>query len=294
MKSSETLRRKVNNASDLLSIVRTMKAHAVASIRQYEDAAHAIAEFNRTIDLSFQYLMRSKPKEAWTREATKDGVTGAILLGSDQGMCGGFNERLVSFALNELEEDVNPQRAPKFFAVGARLIPHIEAQGAELQEIYRVPNSLAGITALIQKLITQVDPWRTELAVGRVCMIYQRRSASGIVTPRCVWLFPVDRRFLSRFEKLNWNHRSLPYHRASWDSLYYNTVRQHVFVTMYRALADSLQSENASRLAAMQRAEKNIEELLEELVWQRNHLRQASITSELLDIVSGYEAVKCE
>jgi F-type H+-transporting ATPase subunit gamma len=60
---------------------------------------------------------------------------------------------------------------------------------------------------------------------------------------------------------------------------------------MFRAFAESLASENASRLASMQAAEKNIEERLDQLDTQYNHERQRSITEELLDIVAGAEAV---
>ena len=61
--------------------------------------------------------------------------------------------------------------------------------------------------------------------------------------------------------------------------------------SLYRAFADSLASENASRLAAMQSAEKNIEERLEELFGQFHRQRQSTITEELLDIVCGFEAM---
>ena len=68
-------------------------------------------------------------------------------------------------------------------------------------------------------------------------------------------------------------------------------VRQYLFVSLFQACAESLASENASRIAAMQAAEKNIEERLEELQGQYNHLRQTAITEELLDVVTGFEAL---
>ena len=67
--------------------------------------------------------------------------------------------------------------------------------------------------------------------------------------------------------------------------------RQYFFVSLYNACAESLKSENISRLAAMQMAEKNIAERLSELNREFNHQRQTTITEELLDIVSGFEAL---
>jgi F-type H+-transporting ATPase subunit gamma len=75
------------------------------------------------------------------------------------------------------------------------------------------------------------------------------------------------------------------------EALFSSLVREYLFVSLYRAFAESLASENASRLASMQAAEKNIEERLRELSAQYHQQRQMSITSELLDIVSGFEAL---
>ena len=68
-------------------------------------------------------------------------------------------------------------------------------------------------------------------------------------------------------------------------------VSEYLFVSLFRAYAESLASENASRLVAMQRAEKNIDELLEDLKRNFHRLRQNSIDEELFDGVSGFEAL---
>ncbi len=68
-------------------------------------------------------------------------------------------------------------------------------------------------------------------------------------------------------------------------------VREYLFVSLFRAFAESLASENASRLAAMQRAEKNIEELLEDLNRSFHRLRQSGIDEELFDVIAGFEAL---
>jgi F-type H+-transporting ATPase subunit gamma len=69
-------------------------------------------------------------------------------------------------------------------------------------------------------------------------------------------------------------------------------VREYLFISLFRACAESLASENASRLAAMQRADKNINELLEQLHGDFHRLRQSSIDEELFDVTSGFEALR--
>jgi F-type H+-transporting ATPase subunit gamma len=68
-------------------------------------------------------------------------------------------------------------------------------------------------------------------------------------------------------------------------------IREYVFVSLFRACAESLASENASRLAAMQRADKNIEDLLETLNGTFHRLRQRGIDEELFDVIAGFEAL---
>jgi F-type H+-transporting ATPase subunit gamma len=68
-------------------------------------------------------------------------------------------------------------------------------------------------------------------------------------------------------------------------------VRGYFFVLLFQACAESLAAENASRLAAMQRAEKNIDDMLVELNRSFHRMRQESIDEELFDVISGYEAL---
>ena len=71
-------------------------------------------------------------------------------------------------------------------------------------------------------------------------------------------------------------------------------IREYLFVLLFQACAESLASENASRLAAMQRADKNIDGLLEDLNGAFHRLRQNGIDEELFDVVSGFEALSVE
>jgi F-type H+-transporting ATPase subunit gamma len=71
-------------------------------------------------------------------------------------------------------------------------------------------------------------------------------------------------------------------------------IREYLFISLFRACAESLSSENASRLAAMQRADKNIDDLLEDLNGAFHRLRQSGIDEELFDVISGFEALSVE
>jgi len=104
-------------------------------------------------------------------------------------------------------------------------------------------------------------------------------------------LLPLDLDWLAGLAEKKWPSRVLPTYSMGWERLFSSLIKQYFFVSIYRASVESLASENASRLASMQAAEKNIEEKIEEITSRYMHVRQQSITSELLDIISGFEVL---
>jgi len=127
--------------------------------------------------------------------------------------------------------------------------------------------------------------------VDRVMLFYSRHLSGASYSPHEVHLLPMDMEYLQELGKKDWPTRSLPVFTMDWDRLFSSLIRQHLFVSLYRAVAESMASENASRLASMQGAERNIEERLGELTAHFHQQRQMSITEELLDIVAGFTAL---
>ena len=103
-------------------------------------------------------------------------------------------------------------------------------------------------------------------------------------------LLPLDEDWRRRLAELPWPTKSLPEVFGGRTATLRALVREYLFVSLFRACAESLASENASRLAAMERADKNIDELLEALNGEFHRLRQSSIDEELFDVVSGFDA----
>ena len=92
----------------------------------------------------------------------------------------------------------------------------------------------------------------------------------------------------------SWSTRQLPEVLNGGKRALLAFVREYLFVSLFKACAESLASDNASRLAAMQRAEENIDELLEDLNRSFHRLRQGGIDEELFDVGSGFEALSVE
>ena len=95
MEAIEALKRTIHVTRELQSLVKTMKVLAGLNIRQYERAAHAVAEYNRTIEMGFQIALQSLPEPFLPPRHAPGRQLGAIVFGSDQGMCGQLNDVIV-------------------------------------------------------------------------------------------------------------------------------------------------------------------------------------------------------
>lgn len=129
----------------------------------------------------------------------------------------------------------------------------------------------------------------------RVFLFYNRHTSGALYQPHMKLMAPVNARRASRKDTQPdedvWPARSVPLFTMARGRLLSALIRQHLFVSLFRAFAEPMASENASRLAAMQAAENNICDRLAELNAQYHTQRQSLITSEILDIISGFEAL---
>jgi F-type H+-transporting ATPase subunit gamma len=136
-----------------------------------------------------------------------------------------------------------------------------------------------------------LESWQQREQIGRILLFYNQPISGSSYCSGKQQLLPLDPHWLLSLEKKPWYTSVIPIFTMDWQDLFSELISQYLFVSLYRALAASLASENASRLAAMQSAQKNIEERLDELKTQYRRQRQGAITSELLDVVAGFEAL---
>ena len=291
MQTAEALKRKIQSAQDLLGVVKTMKALAAVSIRQYQRAVESLADYNRTVEMGLQIVLKES-LEATAASRSQSMRLGAVVFGTDQGLCGQMNNTIVGHALEEMDKTGIPKEDRIIIAVGVRTADILEDSGQKVFEILTTPGSTAGITSMVQDITLLLENWRFKIAVERMHLYYSEYVSGAIYRPRTLKLIPVDHQWLVSLRREKWASRTLPTFTMDWDRIFRALIREYLFVSIYRAFANSLASENASRLAAMQSAEKNIEERLEELNVHFHRQRQMTITEELLDIVAGFEVLK--
>lgn len=290
MLTTEFLKRRIQSAQDLLGVVKTMKALAAVSIRQYQRAVESLGEYSRTVEMGLQIVLRQSA-ETMAQTRSKTTRLGAIVFGTDQGLCGQMNNIIVSHAMEEMNKTGIRKENRIIIAVGIRTADLLEDSGQPVFEILTTPGSTAGITPMVQDITMLLEDWRFKRQVEHMHLFYNEYISGATYRPKTLRILPVEEAWLKDLKQRKWESRTLPLFTMDWENLFRAMIREYLFVSIYRAFANSLASENASRLAAMQSAEKNIEERLEELFMQFHRQRQMVITEEILDIVSGFEAL---
>lgn len=300
--SIASLRHKIASAQDLESVVRSMKTIASSSIGQYEKAVHSLDDYYQTVQLGLVACLSSrdqkfeqqveKPQIVINRSKTNTPAIGVIVFGSDQGLVGQFNEAMVEFVVGSLAKLPGEKIV---WSVGERLQSRLLDTTLTTGENFALPGSINTIGALVANILTEMETQRERGAIDKVYIFYHRPESGSIYRPIIQQLLPLDATWQSDLAGIDWPTNNLPEVMSGSvlgrDQTLRAFVREYLFVSLFRACAESLASENASRLAAMQRAEKNIDELQEDLNRTFHRLRQSSIDEELFDVLSGFNTL---
>lgn len=290
-----SLRRMIGSAAELQAVVRTMKAMAASSIGQYEQSVQALGDYARTVELGLGVCFRTAGLKASSLPTQNDSSTksdgriiGAVVFGSDQGLVGQFNEVIVNYATKALAETTGTS---KVWAVGERAHSRLADTSLPLMGLFNVPVSVQAITPLIGEILMTADKLSSHKGTVEFHLFYNRPTSGMGYEPVRQQLLPLDANWQHRLATTPWPTHRRPEVMGQLTTTLRTLIREYLFVSLFRACAESLASENASRLSAMQRADKNIDELLEELNGKFHGLRQSGIDEELFDVVSGFEAL---
>ncbi len=289
--STETLHRKIRSAGDLQAVVRTMKALAASSIGQYEKSVRALGDYYRTVELGFSACFRDRALAATAgrgRPPSQGGAVRAIVFGSDQGLVGQFNDVVADFAIRTLAALPGKCRV---WAVGERVHTRLADAGVPLVGLFTVPNSVQAITPLVGQIQFESEAHRDTSQHEPLWVFHNRPLSGAIYEPASQRLLPFDAQWRRNMAAIHWPTVNLPEIVVDGIETLRALIREYLFISLFRACAESLASENASRLAAMQRADKNINDLLEQLTGTYHQVRQSGIDEELFDVISGFEAL---
>lgn len=291
METIESLQRQLNTTQDLSSIVRTMKALSAASIRQYEQAVESLNQYTKSIELAMQIVMHKSPPLI-LNDQKNPGVEMIILLGSDQGMCGHFNDIITEYTAKTLLSLGGNKDNLSLWIIGERLLGPVLQRGFAANKLYYLPSSVEAINTAVQDIVTDLERYQQQNNINEIYLFYNLSSGAALYQQHHQKLWPLDLSWLKKLQKNPWPAKTVPQTLMPPQDTFKALSQQYLYISIYRALAESLAAENAARLMTMETAQSNIEEREEELQKRYNQLRQSAIDSELFDIIAGFASLE--
>jgi len=287
----EAMARRTTSMQGIRSVVHTMKTLSVINAAPYEQAARAIDAYHDTVLKGLHaFLSQSGPITA----ATGDGAARVVVVfGSDHGLCGNYNEALSAYVRQHLDA-AKADTPATVLCVGAQMADALADQGLDVEKTFFPPASVDGIGRLANLLTQQLDHARRDSLPHEisVSLAYFARVDGGSQAAQIVPLLPLDPALVADLRAKPWVSRSLPYFSMPAADLFVSLIRGHLFASLFRAASEALVTENAARLALMQQAEQSVDDQLEALKSETRAMRQSEITTELLDVIIGFEALK--
>lgn len=307
MESSEKLTKRLSILRELRTVTGTMRGLSAVNIRHFEKAALSVSEHDAVVDLGFQALAIAA-REALPRLTTsiQSSQRIVILFGTDHGLCGRFNERVVDHGLaceffesfksgqthNQQLDTPQKSGSCRLLIVGHVLAELCAMHKLDVFKVFSLPGSVEGIPDLVRKLIIDIDMYDRENKNIQIDILHTRTEKDTGIAVAQTSLLPIKR--YTRTKSNEWPTHNLPAITLPPETLLASLIREHIFIGLYRSCAESQAAEYLSRLNSMQAACQNIDDQISNVDHRLRRHRQANITNELLDTVSGYETIMAQ
>ncbi len=290
MPSLKDIRKRITSVRNTQQITKAMKMVAAAKLRRAQEAAEGARPY--AVKLTELLVNLSSQSGAYSHPYLSEGSTAPahlVLCTSDRGLCGGFNTNLIKLAEEffagedgaEATLTACGRRGNDYFKsrIGERIVAaHVNRPGGLDLELAR------SVTEDVAQLFTSGE-------AGSVYLIYSRFNSAISQTPVLEKLLPIERS--DDGETGEAGLTDYVYEPGAAELLG-TLLPRYAETKVYQAMLESVASEHGARMAAMDSATRNAAEMIDRLTLEMNRARQAAITTELMEIVSGAEALNVE
>jgi F-type H+-transporting ATPase subunit gamma len=275
MEQLPRLQARISNLHELRDLIRALRALAASHVREAGSALAGIRRYVEVVEDAITdaaCLVSELDVKAFAFPTS--GARLLLVVFSEHGFVGAFNERLLDRAEEELEEGQG------LGIIGTRGAVLAAERGLEIDWSSPMATHSGGLLAITRPVVNRF------VGVATADIVFARHGTAGRFEVVKKKLLPLDPSLFTGSAS-----RHPPLHQLAPDVLLRRLADEYLFAEVTHAVTESLTSENAARLRVMERADHNIGDKLEDLVRQEHTLRQEAITSELLDVVTGAEAI---
>jgi F-type H+-transporting ATPase subunit gamma len=289
MASLKAIRRRISSVKSTQQITRAMKLVAAARLRRAQEALHNAGPYHEALVRVADSLFATEraalgPAEGAKREAL------IVVIASDRGLCGGYNANLMRRAEDEARRAEREGMHARFYAVGRKAVDHLRRAAHEIAHL-RINNPRLATFGLAQDLAARMLADYRSGAVSETGLIYSRFQSALSQRPIYEQLLPVSEEKTE--ESAGEIGAPVDYLvEPSRAELVPVVLRGYLEDSIFHALLEAEASEQGARMTAMDSATNNAADMIDRLTLDMNRARQASITTELMDIVGGAEALR--
>jgi len=285
MATLKAIRRRVSSVRNIQQITKAMKMVSAARLRRAQEAALAARPYAEKLEAVLQNLASQGQTLAHPLLAVREEKTiDLLLITSDRGLCGGFNTTLIRAAEAFMREHTGQKIT--LSVVGRRGFDHFKRRSIPVAEQHI--NLFGKLTpTLAHEIGTRLNQRFVNEETDGVYVLYARFRSALVQIPTIDRVLPIVARERSAEQAL------LDYvYEPAPEELLASLLMRYVDMLIYRAMLESVASEHGARMTAMDNATNNAVDMIDRLTLDMNRARQASITRELLEIVSTSEVLK--
>jgi F-type H+-transporting ATPase subunit gamma len=295
MASLRSIRTRIKSVRNTQKITKAMKLVSAAKLRRAQDAVVRTRPYAQLLDemLGSLALARAEaelPPHPLMEKRPEKRIE-VVLLTSDRGLCGGFNSNIIRRAQRFIVEEGPRFDAVQFSTIGRRGRDYAKKRGIEARKDY------AGFFgklryAMAKEVADDLIAEYKQHKLDAVYLLYNQFKSAMTQQITLTQLLPIaaspQQQQAGKGGLLTPEHLYEPSRPVLLEQL----IPKQLAMQMWRALLESEASEHGARMTAMDAATKNANEMIDRLSLQYNRARQAAITKELMEIVSGAEALK--
>ena len=292
MAVGKEIRGKIKSVENTRKITKAMEMVSVAKMRKAQERMRAARPYSDKIRNITANLAQANPEyhSPYMRTGNQSGATGFIVVTTDKGLCGGLNTNILRAVTNKMKEVQGAGTKIQAVAIGTKGYGFLNRLGASV-----ISHATGlGDTPQIEKLIGPVKVMLDAFVEGKVDAVYlcyTKFINTMKQEPVVEQLLPLSAEALKQTDAeksaYGWDYLYEPDAASVIEEL----LTRYVEALIYQAVAENMASEQSARMVAMKAATDNAGTLIGELKLIYNKTRQAAITKELSEIVSGAAAI---
>lgn len=274
------IERHVSSIEELQRIVGAMRAIASMRVQEALGALKSVRQYGSALAVAVrEALAIAADEHVVPGEPQRGGRRAIVVFTSEHGFVGGFNERLIEAA------GVKPETGDTLVIVGSRGAALAGDRGLAVASTHAMATRLDSVPEAVQRVQEGLYPRIASAEIMRAEVVFGSHQGSGATAIERRQLFPLD--LSVRPER----SESVPLHDLPAAELLERLTAEYILSQLMEAATESLAAENAARFAAMEAAHDNVGKKLQALRLDASRARQEEVTTELLDLVIGQQAV---